>query len=247
MGKLILITNELPYVIKRDDNGDPIPGIKETGFPIGLSPYNLEKNCIWLGSPGIDKEDLNKQERVTMVKLLKDLNCYPVCTPRDEQTKYIDGFCNRTIWPLFHYFTQNTVYIDEHWDAYVKANRRYAEAINNFLEDGDRIWIQNYHLMLLPNMIRKKSINTSIGFFLHIPFPSFEIFRLLPWRREILEGLLGADLIGFHTYDYERHFMSCVRRLLGYDSVLNRIHLEERIVKIDFFPLGIITIEVMRI
>lgn len=239
MGKLILITNELPYVITRDDNGELIPGVKETGFPIGLSPYNMEKNCIWFGSSGIDEEDLDKQERASMVKILGELNCYPVYLPREEREKYQDGFSNRTIWPLFHYFTQNALYNDKQWEAYVKANRRYSEVVKDYLEDGDRLWIQNYQLMLLPQMIREINVKTSIGFFLHIPFPSFEIFRLLPWRTEILEGLLGADLIGFQTYDYERHFMSCVRRLLGYDSVLNQIHLEERIVKIDFFPLGI--------
>lgn len=239
MGKLILVTNELPYVITRDDKGELIPGIKETGLPIGMSPYNMEKNCIWFGSPGVDKEDLNKQERVDMVQLLRDLNCYPVCLTREERRKYLDGFCHRTIWPLFHYFTQNAIYDDKHWEAYVKTNRRFADTVYEHLEDGDRVWIQNYQLMLLPGLIRKKNLNISIGFFLHIPFPSYEIFRLLPWRTEILEGLLGADLVGFHTYDYERHFMSCVRRLLGYDSVLNRIHLEERIVKVEFFPLGV--------
>jgi len=239
MGKLILITNELPYIITRDDKGELIPGIKEAGFPIGLSPYNLEQNCIWFGSPGVDKEDLNKRERVAMIKLLKDLNCYPVCLPRKEREKYLDGFCHRTIWPLFHYFNQNAIYDVRHWEVYVKTNRRYADTISKHLEDGDRIWIQNYQLMLLPGLIREQNPKIPVGFFLHIPFPSYEIFRLLPWRREILEGLLGADLVGFHTYDYARHFMSCVRRLLGYDSVLNRIHLEERIVKVDFFPLGI--------
>lgn len=239
MGKLILITSELPYVITRDDGGNLIPAVKETGFPIGLSPYNMEKNCIWFGSPAMDEEDLDKQEKETIITMLGELNCYPVFLSREEREKYLDGFSNKTIWPLFHYFTQNALYNDEQWEAYVKTNRKYSEAVKDYLEDGDRIWIQNYQLMLLPQMVRDQNINASIGFFLHIPFPSFEIFRLLPWRTEILEGLLGADLIGFHTYDYERHFMSCVRRLMGFDSILNRIHLEERIVKIDFFPLGV--------
>ena len=131
------------------------------------------------------------------------------------------------------------MYREEYWGSYVKVNRKYADRVIPLLSDGDKVWIHDYHLMLLPRMIREMYPGVSIGFFLHIPFPSYEIFRLLPWRREILEGLLGADLVGFHTYDYERHFMSCVRRLLGYDSVFNRIHLEERIVMVDFFPLGI--------
>ncbi|KPK87197.1 MAG: trehalose-6-phosphate synthase [Bacteroides sp. SM23_62_1] len=239
MGKLILITNELPYILTRDDKGELIPGIRETGFPVAISPYYMEKDCIWYGSPGIDSEDLSKREKGMVVELLKDMNCYPVFLPGEERKRFLDGFCYRTIWPLFHYFNQNTIYEEKHWEAYIKVNRIYADAVYEHLEEGDRIWIQNYQLMLLPGLLREKNPDIPIGFFLHIPFPSFEMFRLLPWRSQILEGLLGADLVGFHTYDYERHFMSCVRRLLGYESVLNRIHLEERTVKVDFFPLGI--------
>ena len=152
---------------------------------------------------------------------------------------FLEGFCENTIWPLFNYFTQISKFKHEQWDAYKKVNQMFSDAISKYVTEDDILWIHDYHLMLLPSLIREKLPNISIGYFQHIPFPSFEIFRLLPWRMELLEGILGADLIGFHTYDYQRHFMSCVRRLLGHETFFNRIRLDERIVKIDAFPKGI--------
>ena len=239
MSKLITVAHELPYILERSEDlqYEVIP--KSHIFASGLDDFYKEQKGIWLGRPRKNKGDLSKNERARLEKEFQKNNCYPVYTSKKEHDKFLDGFSILTIWPLFHYFTENTVYKEEFWEAYVNINQKYADELMPLLEIGDKVWIHDYHLMLLPQMIRAKFPWVSIGFFLHIPFPSYEIFRLLPWRREILEGLLGSDLVGFHTYDYERHFMSCVRRLLGYDSVFNRIHLEERIVKVDFFPLGI--------
>ena len=125
------------------------------------------------------------------------------------------------------------------WETYKSVNQKFADAILAKAEDDDVIWIHDYQLMLVPQMVREKRPNISIGFFLHIPFPSFEIFRTMPWRKEVLEGLLGADLIGFHIYDYERHFLSSVRRLLGLEVSFNDIYLENRVIKVDSFPMGI--------
>ena len=238
MGKLIIINQELPIILTKDKTGYSIRE-KRGGFATGLNRFLQEENCLWIGSPRLVKEDVNKPERADALKLLDKYNCQPVFLSRKEQERGLDGFSNRTIWPLFHYFTQNARYLDQDWDGYVSMNRKYADMALKYIAKGDKIWIHDYHLLLVPKMIRDKDRSIPIGFFLHISFPSYEIFRLLPWRQQILEGLLAADLVGFHTYDYERHFMSCVRRLLGYDSVLNRIQLEERIVKVDFFPLGI--------
>jgi trehalose 6-phosphate synthase/phosphatase len=239
MSKLITIAHELPYILERSEDlkFEVIP--KSHIFGSGLDDFYKEHKCVWLGRPRKNKGDLSKHERERLTKEFHKHNCYPVYTSKRDHDKFLDGFSITTIWPLFHYFTENTFYREEFWEAYVRINRKYADEAMPLLEIGDKVWIHDYHLMLLPSLIRQKFPWVSIGFFLHIPFPSFEIFRLLPWRKEILEGLLGSDLVGFHTYDYERHFMSCVRRLLGYDSVFNRIHLEERIVKVDFFPLGI--------
>ena len=239
MGKLIFVSYELPVIIARDEKNKWQLVNKEYGFSGRVEIVYKESSSIWIGSPGLTKGEISKDERNNFSEKLNKKKYYPLFLKRRETEKFLEGFSNRTIWPLFHYFTQNAIYSEEYWKSYIHINQQFADIVIDHLEDGDKIWIHDYQMMLLPRLIREKNPNVSIGFFLHITFPSFEIFRLLPWRTEILEGLLGADLIGFHTYDYERHFMSCVRRLLGYETVLNRIHLEDRIVKVDFYPLGI--------
>ncbi|MFC2112290.1 bifunctional alpha,alpha-trehalose-phosphate synthase (UDP-forming)/trehalose-phosphatase [Bacteroidota bacterium] len=239
MSRLVIISYELPIMLESDGDQTYLMTPKSHARTSGLESFHKSQNTIWVGRPGLNRGDLSPSGRDKLIKAYNEKKCYPVFLGKKDHERFLDGFSNRTIWPLFHYFTQNTIYREEHWKAYKKANKAYLEEILPLLKTGDRVWIHDYHLMLLPKMIREKFPSVSIGFFMHIPFPSYEIFRLMPWRREILEGLLGSDLVGFHTYDYERHFMSCVRRLLGFDSVFNRIHLEERIVKVDFFPLGI--------
>ena len=129
--------------------------------------------------------------------------------PEQEMDLFYHGFCNKTIWPLFHYFPSYASYDDVSWESYVRVNQAFCDALAGTVVSGDMIWIHDYHLMLLPRMLQERMPDTPVGFFLHIPFPSFEMFRLLPvgWRRQILEGLLGADLVGFHTYEYMQHFL----------------------------------------
>ncbi len=239
MSKLLIVSYELPIILEPSGDQSYLLTPKSHARTRGLEEFYKTQKTVWFGRPGMNKGDLSRTERDKLTKAYHGKNCYPIYLGKKDHERFLDGFSNRTIWPLFHYFTQNAVYREELWRAYVKVNRAYAEEVFPHLKPGDRVWIHDYQLMLLPSLIRQRFPSVSIGFFMHIPFPSYEIFRLLPWRREILEGLLGSDLVGFHTYDYERHFMSCVRRLLGYDSVFNRIHLEERILKVDFFPLGI--------
>ncbi|MFO8054271.1 MAG: bifunctional alpha,alpha-trehalose-phosphate synthase (UDP-forming)/trehalose-phosphatase, partial [Bacteroidales bacterium] len=175
----------------------------------------------------------------TIENLLSKEGCVPVPLTKHQINNYYYGFSNKTLWPLFHYFTQFAEYDESQWNTYIQVNRQFADTLKEHVTDDDKIWIHDYHLFLLPQMIREYLPNADIGFFLHIPFPSYEVFRLLPWREEILQGMLGADLLGFHTYDYERHFMSSVRRQLGYENTYNRIRLESRVMKVDAFPMGI--------
>ena len=144
-----------------------------------------------------------------------------------------------TVLSLFHYGPLYAVYSKDLWQAYERVNEAFVEAVVEVAKDGDIIWVHDYHLMLLPKLIRERLPKATIGFFLHIPFPSFETFRLLPWRKQILNGLLGADLIGFHTYDYTRHFLDSVHRLLGYEAVTGLITTTDQISKTDAFPMGI--------
>ncbi len=121
----------------------------------------------------------------------------------------------------------------------MRVNQKYAGVLAKIIREDDKVWIHDYHLSLLPRMLREQFPDLSIGYFQHIPFPSYEVFRLLPRRNEILEGLLGADLIGFHTYDYERHFISSLRRLMGLETYFNQVRYKNRVLKVDNFPMGI--------
>jgi trehalose 6-phosphate synthase/phosphatase len=154
---------------------------------------------------------------------------------------YYGGFCNDLIWPLFHYFPSYSVFNSDYFKAYEEANSRFCEEIVKIIQPGDFIWIHDYQLLLLPEMIRQKVPDATIGFFLHIPFPSFEIFRLLPrhWRETIINGMLGADLIGFHTHDYTQHFIKSVKRTTGLECHQNIIYTANKLVKADAFPIGI--------
>jgi trehalose 6-phosphate synthase/phosphatase len=217
------------------------------GLATGLSSY-LEslrdhqtgsRSYLWVGWPGSSIRDEDKEG--VQSRSLADFNALPVFLSEEEIEQFYQGFCNQTIWPLFHYFPMYTSYDEEHWAHFVAVNRAFCRTLLEVLRPEDTVWIHDYHLMLLPGMIREELPSAAIGFFLHIPFPNFEIFRLLPrtWRREILLGLLGADLVGFHTNDYRRDCLRCVLRILGYDSDMGQIIAGDRVVKAETFPMGI--------
>lgn len=238
MGKTIIISNRLPLQINIDNHHLKItPSVG--GLATGLKSFHKEGDSIWIGWTGLAEEEIPEELRESVKGETKKKQCIPVSLTREEIQGFYYGFSNRTIWPLFHYFMEFAEFEPSHWDAYKQVNQKYAEAILEHIEDGDDVWIHDYQLLLVPNLIRKKRAKVSIGFFNHIPFPSYEVFRTLPWREEILEGMLGADLIGFHTYDYERHFLRSVNRILRKDIHFNVINLGHRIVKVDSFPMGI--------
>src|SRR5690606_31349513 len=136
------------------------------------------------------------------------------------------GFSNETLWPLFHSFPSYANYDHTNWHSYKSVNEKYAEAIIRIAHPQDTIWIHDYQLMLVPQLLRKAMPEAEIGFFQHIPFPSQELFRLLPWREEILHGVMGADLVGFHTYDDVRHFLSAVNRICKIETTSHEINVQ---------------------
>ncbi len=239
MDRLLIVSNRLPVIIeKRKGNLNFRPSIG--GLSTGLGSFYKSYNSLWIGWQGLSSEKVNMKERKTIkTKLMTDFASYPVFLSQKDIEKYYRGFCNRTLWPLFHCFTQYVVYDKNLWETYKSANRCFRDSILKIAKPNDVIWIHDYHLMLLPKLIREKMPDAKIGFFLHIPFPPFEIFHLLPWRKEILESLLGADLIGFHIYDYVYHFLESIHRILGYDQNLGQITTDKRVVKVDSFPMGI--------
>jgi len=192
-----------------------------------------------MGWPGIASGKLTDENKAQISEKLNAEKCIPVFLSQKQVEHYYLGFSNRTIWPLFHYMPLNTVYENRFWQTYKQVNQIFCDEVLKVAKSGDSIWIHDYQLMLLPHLIRQKLTEVQIGFFLHIPFPSFELFRLLPWREEILNGLLGADVVGFHTYDYVRHFITSACRILGLEHTLGQLSFGNRIVKVDAFPMGI--------
>lgn len=237
MSKLILVANRLPVKVK-EENGRLDYKPSEGGLATGLSSLNEPREKLWIGWPGIVTQDEQKQNQIR--EDLKGRHAVPVFLSEEAFKHYYEGFSNETIWPLFHYFIENTRYEQACWRYYYEVNKAFCETVLAYYEEGDTIWVNDYHLLLLPEMIREKLPGVKLGFFLHIPFPSYEVYRLLPWREELLAGMLGADLIGFHTAGYMRHFSNSVNRLLGYEQKMGRFQInEQRLVHVDAFPMGI--------
>jgi len=238
MSKLHIVANRLPYsLIKEDGEFRLMESVG--GLATGMKSVYTEYGGKWIGWSGVNSDDLSIEDEKKIDAQLLEKSCVTVALSQDEILEYYEGFSNKTIWPLFHYFTQYVDYSPENWDTYKKVNQRFADRVLEVAEDGDTVWVHDYQLLLVPQMIKSVKPNVTVGFFLHIPFPSYEVFRILPWRMELLNGMLGADLLGFHIYDYERHFLSSVRRLYGYEIAFNEIHAEDRIIKADSFPMGI--------
>ncbi|MGA1822344.1 MAG: bifunctional alpha,alpha-trehalose-phosphate synthase (UDP-forming)/trehalose-phosphatase [Thermoplasmatota archaeon] len=238
MKRMILVSNRLPIVIEKKGNEyEYRPSIG--GLATALASFYEEYESLWVGWPGLKTDECPAEE---IEKIRNDLikrRCIGIFLSSEDHRDYYEGFSNKTIWPLFHYFISETRMRNEDWNAYKRVNQAFAEEILKVAGDDDLIWIHDYHLFLLPRLIREKLPNATIGFFLHIPFPSSEVFRLLPWREEILNGIIGSDLIGFHTYDYVLHFISSVRRLIGHESSLGKIMVGPRTVKVGSFPISI--------
>lgn len=238
MSKLIIISNRLPVNISRQ-KGKFIYNESVGGVATGINSLSEPKERVWFGWPGILSDRLKSQDKTEITKNLTKRGCRPVFLNQKDHSGFYSGFSNNTIWPLFHYFSEFTVYEQSNWECYKKVNKLFCDQIVDHIEDDDIVWVHDYQLMLLPQMIREKKPNAKIGFFLHIPFPSFELIRQLPWREEILEGILGSDLIGFHEYDYVRHFLSSVYRICRHEHQLNKLVIDGRYVRVDAFPMGI--------
>ncbi len=234
--KIIIIANRLPVRIERKEETFSIER-SEGGLATGLGSLETDAEKYWIGWPGIHTDDEKEKEIIT--HKLHELNFHPVFLSAEQIENYYEGYSNSTIWPLCHYFFSFIAYRADYWEAYREVNALFCNEALPFMENDDIVWVQDYQLMLLPGMIRNEKPKISIGYFHHIPFPSYELFRVLPERVEVLEGLLGADLIGFHTHDYMRHFISAIYRVLDLNCTLDEVTLKDRIVHVDAFPMGI--------
>jgi len=235
--KLIIISNRLPLKANKSDNGKFEFSRSEGGLTTGLDSLEMDLEKHWVGWPGAFAETTDEQEEIT--KHLDTFKFHPVFLTAEHIQNYYEGYSNNTLWPLCHYFYAFVEYENKYWEAYKEVNEMFCKAAIPFIEPGDIVWVQDYQLMLLPQLLRKAIPGISIGYFHHIPFPSYELFRVLPERDELLKGLLGADLIGFHTYDYMRHFVSACERVMDLHFKLDQVSLDNRIAFVDAFPMGI--------
>jgi len=244
--RLVIVSNRLPFTVVNGEGG-PQFKVSSGGLTTGLWSY-LERGAagsgerpefVWLGWPGATVAP--QDESAVKAYAEKEFKTLPVFLPEESMDHFYHGFCNKTLWPLFHYFPSLTHYEEDYWQEYKQVNRIFAEAALKMLQPDDLLWVHDYQLMLVPGLVRERFPDMPIGFFLHIPFPSYEVFRLLPraWRVELIEGLLGSSLVGFHTYDYTRDFLTSVLRTVGYEHQLGTLSLRERVVKVDTFPMGI--------
>ncbi|TBU43754.1 alpha,alpha-trehalose-phosphate synthase TPS1 subunit [Dichomitus squalens] len=265
---LIVVSNRLPITINKDASGEYHFKMSSGGLVSALSGCKKSMSFTWIGWPGffIPPKDRPIVDR----RLQEEFSCQAVYLDDDVADRHYNGFSNSILWPLFHYHPGEMNFEDENWLAYRQANMAFAEAIMSQLTPDSMVWVQDYHLMLLPMLLRTlidgpqnvgdvtaaevdrilegidceeiappRYGNVKIGFFLHTPFPSSEIYRILPVRREILLGILYSDLIGFHTYDYARHFLSSCTRILGLPTMPNGVEFEGRLAHVGTFPIGI--------
>jgi trehalose 6-phosphate synthase/phosphatase len=241
------VSNRLPFSI--DNSGNELSIRQSSGGLVSALKSYLEGDTqgesssfqkqIWVGTLDAETEVWQKAQDAGL--LFTDYDIVPIFTDKAVYEDFYNGFSNSTLWPLFHYFPSLVSYKKEYFEAYSAINFLFADRIAEIYEPGDVIWVHDYQLMLLPCLLREKLPDATIGFFLHIPFPSYELFRMLPteWRKKVLGGILGSDLLGFHTYDYVQHFMQSVKMVMKVESQYNTIQYEGRSIKTDVFPIGI--------
>jgi len=237
VNKTVIVSNRLPVKIIEQD-GAYVFSPSEGGLATGLGSVYKKGGNIWIGWPGIDVP-ADRQEEVTLQ--LAELNLIPVFLTPDEINLYYEGFSNEVLWPVFHYMVTYANYEQSYWDFYRSVNEKFKNIAAEHINEGDTLWIHDYQLLLLPDLIRLSKPHVTIGFFQHIPFPSYEIFRLIPWRDELINGMLGADLIGLHTFDDVRHFLSAASRLSLAKISDNIITSKDRQIVVEAFPMGIDT------
>lgn len=217
---VVVISYFLPVIVKKDENGI---WTAQRNLENILS-FETELRVSWIGSIQIPGSTLLPEDEEAISLALKPLNCYPVFITKDVHKKFYNGICKEQLWPVMHHHSE--IYgitlkgLDRQtekqlWFVYNTVNQLFAKKVVEVYQEDDLVWIHGFHLMLLPSMIRRKIIQAKIGFFLHTPFPSSEIWKTLWCREDLLQGVLCADQIGFHLYEYARHFLTACRRVLG--------------------------------
>jgi trehalose 6-phosphate synthase/phosphatase len=236
MQRVLIVANRLPITVKATDGGVDVQR-SAGGLATGLLRPHEQSGGLWIGWSGVP-EELTAAQHAELDQQLAAMRLVSVPLTADQVTRYYENFSNGVLWPLFHYLLDQVPLHVRDWDAYAEVNERFADVVAEHYRPGDLIWVHDYQLLLLPDLLRKRLPDARIGFFLHIPFPSEELFRTLPERDRLLRGLLGADLVGFHTPAYLRHFAASLTQL-GLTVEIDKVQLSDREVRLGVFPMGI--------
>jgi len=237
----VVVANRLPIDMERLPDGGTTWKRSPGGLVTALEPLLRKHRGAWIGWPGVVD---GPEEPITE----DGLQLYPVRLSAEDVSEYYEGFSNATLWPLYHDVIVKPIYHREWWNRYVDVNRRFAEATSRAAARGATVWVQDYQLQLVPKMLRELRPDLTIGFFLHIPFPPVELFMQLPWRAEIIDGLLGADLVGFHLAGGAQTFLYLCRQLAGAETTrasvgvrsrFGEVWLGDRTIKVGAFPISI--------
>ncbi len=235
-GRLILVSNRLPVVLNQEEEQWKLR-MAAGGLATGLRRPHQESKGLWIGWPGVVTPGAKLEANVH--ELLRSKGMVGVGLDEREYDQYYTHCSNRCLWPLFHYFPERMSFDANYWQTYRDVNRRFADAVLNEVRPNDIVFVQDFHLTLLPRLLREEMPKLRIGFFLHIPFPSSEIYRIFARREEVLNGILGSDVVAFHTLGYVRHFRSAVRHVLGLETRSTTVRNQGRNVKLLAQPLGI--------
>ena len=236
---LVLVSNRLPFRAERDGRGLRLarsPG----GLVSALEPVLEQRGGVWVGWAGATREDAEDAGGIALPDSGR-VRYHPVPLSSGEVAQYYGGFSNRTLWPLFHYFVGHTTIDTGFWRAYDKVNERFAEAATAASQPGALVWVHDYQLLRAPYYVRRLVPDARLALFLHIPFPAADVFRVLPWSRSLLEGMLACDLLGFQVPSYVQHFLTCAERLLGceVDRTAGVARFEGREVAVEAHPISI--------
>ena len=237
MGRLIIVSNRLPITVT--GSGDEIEVVPSSGgLATGLRSVHTCSESLWVGCSGLDAH-ASIAARRSVQSQLTARRLVEVPLSSEELSVYYEHIANGVLWPIFHDQLEKLPNVIEGWETYEAVNARYADMIAACARPGDTVWIHDFHLMRAPALLRERMPDLRIGFFLHIPFPNPEIFFALPRRQWLVEGMLGADLVGFHTRRYRGHFTAALRRLLSIEMQNDSVGYAGRRVKLGIFPMGV--------
>ena len=236
--RLVVVSNRLPFTLRREDDGHWTAARGAGGLVAAMDPLLKQSGGIWVGWPGESSPPDTPGRREALDERERD-GFRVVELPAGLVAGFYEGFSNETVWPLFHHFPFLLKFDPQHWTDYREANARFRDALLEHLRPDDLVWVHDYQLMLLPAMLRAARPDVRVGFFLHIPFPPSAVFRLLPRGEELLEGLLGADFVAFHTHTDLQHFRNSIQRGLGLSSQMDRVDVGGRSVRLEALPISI--------